>query len=362
MKIIGWDIGGANIKATFIEIEDERVFRTKTITRYFPIWIEGKEKLPIILDELKREITEGFHVDAVGLTMTAELSDVYETKREGVNHVLDCIEELFPKERIFVLDVNSQLKNVEEARKDYLKVASANWAGTAWMVSKWIKDCIILDIGSTTTDIIPIIGGRIMARGKTDMERLATGELIYTGALRTNVATIVKAIPVRGVMTRVSSELFSLSGDVHLILRNISEDDYKTETADKRGKTRKEALSRLARIVCADTDMLKEEEIIAMANYVYMKQSDIIADGLIQVYGSIRTLVKDKLSLVLTGIGRNFLGRKSAERLRFERIIDLAQIIGKEASIATTSLAVALMVVESLGLRIEFPNFNSFNV
>jgi probable H4MPT-linked C1 transfer pathway protein len=361
MRVIGWDIGGANIKATYMEIEDEKVFKIKTIVRYFPIWIEGIESLPIILDELKREMSEA-SFDAIGLTMTAELSDVYETKREGVNHVLDCIKEVFPKEQIFVLDTNSRLKSVEEAREDYLKVASANWAGTAWMVSKWVKDCILLDVGSTTTDIIPIIRGRIMARGKTDLERLATGELIYTGALRTNVATIVKAVPVRGIMTRVSSELFALSGDVHLILGNISEDDYKTETADKRGKTRKEALSRLARIVCADTDMLKEEEIVAIANYVYMKQSDRIADGLMQVYGSIRTLVKDRLSLVLTGIGRNFLGRKSAERLRFESVIDLAQIIGKEAAIATPSLAVALMVVEALGLRIEFSSFSSFNV
>ncbi|MEM3451052.1 MAG: hydantoinase/oxoprolinase family protein [Nitrososphaerales archaeon] len=361
MKVIGWDVGGANIKATYIEIEDEKVFRIKNLTRYFPIWIEGKEKLPIILNELRREMVENSSIDAIGVTMTAELSDVYETKREGVNHVLDCVEKIFPKEKIFVLDVNSQLKNVEEAKKNYLKVASANWAGTAWMVSKWVKDCIILDVGSTTTDIIPIIGGKIMMRGKTDLERLATGELIYTGALRTNVATIVNAIPVRGIMTRVSSELFSLSGDVHLILRNISEEDYKTETADKRGKTRKEALTRLARIVCADTDMLKEEEIVAMANYIYMKQSDRIADGLMQVYDSVRTIVKDRLSLVLTGIGRNFLGRKSAERLKFKKIIDLAQIIGKEAAVATTSLAVALMVVEFLDLKIEFPNFSAFN-
>ncbi|MEM3383518.1 MAG: hypothetical protein QW698_05690, partial [Nitrososphaerales archaeon] len=121
MKVIGWDVGGANIKATYIEIEDEKVFRIKNLTRYFPIWIEGKEKLPIILNELRREMVENSSIDAIGVTMTAELSDVYETKREGVNHVLDCVEKIFPKEKIFVLDVNSQLKNVEEAKKNYLK-------------------------------------------------------------------------------------------------------------------------------------------------------------------------------------------------------------------------------------------------
>ena len=351
MKIIGWDIGGDNIKATLIEIKDEKAFRIKTITDYFPIWVEGKERLPIILNNLKKEIAEDSSIDAIGLTMTAELSDIYETKKEGVNHVLDCIKEVFPKEQTFVLDVNARLKSVEEARENHLKVAGANWVGTAWMVSKWVKDCILLDVGSTTTDIIPIIEGRMMVKGKTDLERLANGELIYTGALRTNAATIVEAVPVKGIMTRVSSELFALSGDVHLILGNISQDEYTSETADKRGKTRKEALSRLARVVCADTDMLKEDEIVAIANYVYRKQLDKISDGLIQVYSSMRASVKDKLSLVLTGIGRNFLGRKSAEKLRFESIIDLAQIVGKDASIATPSLAVALMIAYEKGVR-----------
>ncbi|MCP8309621.1 MAG: H4MPT-linked C1 transfer pathway protein [archaeon] len=351
MKIIGWDIGGANIKATLIEIKDEKAFRIKTITHYFPIWVEGKESLPAILNKLKKEMAEDSFIDAIGLTMTAELSDVYGTKKEGVNHVLDCINEVFPKGQIFVLDVNARLKTVEEARENHLKVAGANWAGTAWMVSKWVKDCILLDVGSTTTDIIPIIKGRMMARGKTDLERLANGELIYTGALRTNVATVVEAVPVKGIMTRVSSEFFALSSDMHLILGNISQDEYTSETADKRGKTRKEALSRLARVVCADTDMLKEDEIVSIANYVYRKQLDKISDGLIQVYSSMRPSIKDKLSLVLTGIGRNFLGRKSAEKLRFESIIDLAQIIGRDASIATPSLAVALMVAYEKGVR-----------
>jgi uncharacterized hydantoinase/oxoprolinase family protein len=136
-----------------------------------------------------------------------------------------------------------------------------------------------------------------------------------------------------------------------LILGNISQGEYTTETADKRGKTRKEALSRLARVVCADTDMLKEDEIVSVANYVYRKQLDKISDGIIQVYSSIRASAKDKLSLVLTGIGSNFLGRKSAEKLRFENIIDLAKIIGKDASIATPSVAVALMVAYEGGVR-----------
>ncbi len=351
MKIIGWDIGGANIKATLMEVRDEKAHRLKTITHHFSIWIEGKENLLFMLKKLKTEIARGSHIDFIGVTMTAELSDVYETKREGVSHILDCIKEVFPKEQILVLDADAHLKTVEEAKGEYLKVASANWASTAWMVSKWVKDCILLDVGSTTTDIIPIVKGKAIARGKTDLERLSTGELIYTGALRTNIATIAEAIPVRGIRTRVSSELFALSGDVHLVLGNISQDQYTTETADKRGKTRSEAMSRLARVVCADTDILEEENIVAIADYIYNKQIDKIADGLKQVHDSLKAFVKNDLFLVTTGIGRDFLGRRAGENLRFKRIIDLEHIVGKDASIATPSAAVALMVAYSQRAR-----------
>jgi len=351
MKIIGWDIGGANIKATLMEVQDKKAHRLKTTIQYFPIWIEGKNRLPFILKKIKTEIAGDSQIDLIGVTMTAELSDIYETKKEGVNHILDCIEEIFLEERILVLDVNAHLNTVEKAKEEYLKVASANWAGTAWMVSNYIKNGILLDIGSTTTDIIPIINGNLMARGKTDLERLATGELVYTGALRTNVATIVEKIPIGGIMTRVSSELFALSGDIHLVLGNISQDDYKTETTDKRGKTRKEALSRLTRLVCADTDILKEEDILAIADYVYRKQLDKIIDGLQKVQDSVKIFARNNMSLVITGIGRDFLGRRVGEKLGFKNIIDLAEIIGEDASIATPSVAVALIVAYNQGAR-----------
>lgn len=70
-----------------------------------------------------------------------------------------------------------------------------------------MEDCILVDIGSTTTDIIPIRNGSEAARGKYDIERLNTGELVYTGMLRTNVATIVDRVPIDDKWYRVSSEL-----------------------------------------------------------------------------------------------------------------------------------------------------------
>ena len=75
--ILGWDIGGANTKAALIEFSGDRIVHIKSILRYFPIWVEGKERLPEVLRELKEELTAGREIDGVAVTMTAELSDAY---------------------------------------------------------------------------------------------------------------------------------------------------------------------------------------------------------------------------------------------------------------------------------------------
>ena len=170
--------------------------------------------------------------------MTAELSDTFLTKREGVCQVLEDVARVFPDTPIFVVDVEAKVRLIQEAKSEPLKVAAANWAATGWMVSQLIENCIVIDVGSTSTSIIPVVKGKLEAIGKTDLEKLISGELVYTGSLRTNIATIVSSIPVRGDLARVSAELFALSGDVHLILGNIKENEYTTETADGKGKTR----------------------------------------------------------------------------------------------------------------------------
>jgi len=292
MNILGWDIGGVNTKAALIKTRKSAARELKTAIEYFPIWKGDKEKLPAVLEKLRKQLAGSAKLDGVGVAMTAELSDAYWTKRQGVNHILDCVAQVFTIAPIFVLDAESNLRSIEEARQEPLKVAAANWPATGWMVSQAVKDCFVIDVGSTTTSIIPVVNGKVVVAGKTDLEKLLNGELVYTGALRTNVATIVNSIPVRGGIARVSSELFALSGDVHLILGNINENGYTVETADDRGTTRIEAMARLARVVCADTEMLNEEEIVEMANYIYDAQIKQIADGLRQVHNRIKPHIK----------------------------------------------------------------------
>lgn len=341
MLFLGWDIGGVNTKTVALyKSSRDTVDSYETRSVYFPIWQHSLSELPQLLARIRNEICKDRSPNSVGVTMTAELSDAYQTKREGVTHILDSIVEVFPETSVWVVDANANLLTLSEAREEPLRVAAANWAATAWMVGRHIRDCFLIDVGSTTTDIIPIVDGKPKTVGKTDTERLISGELVYTGALRTTIPAIVSHIPVWEKKCRVSSEKFSLSADVHLILNHISEEEYSCETADGRSKTVEHSLARLARVICADTDMLQRSEIYEIARYIYQCQLNQIKEALIQVAAK-NTAIK---RIVVTGTGRNFLARKAAAEAGFTDIIDLGEIIGWKGADVSPAYAMALMV------------------
>ncbi len=342
MNVLGFDVGGANTKAAFITTRNGQIEKLETTLEYFPIW-KNPEQLSVILRKLGRKLRRQKHIDLVTATMTAELSDAYRTKREGVNRILNQVRLAFPDTETLVVSVDGKLGTPQEANAEPAKVSAVNWAATGWLVSQVKKNCVVVDVGSTTTSIIPIINGAVAAEGKTDLEKLICGELVYTGSLRTNVAATVNTVPLNNCVSRVSSELFAQSADVHLILGNINQREYTVETADGREKTREAALARLARVVCADIEMLSERDIVQIAEYVYSKQVEQIADGLAQVCRRIAECTEENIEVVVTGLGRNFLAQKAAEKAGLNDVVDLGEFVGNEVSCVTTAFAVALM-------------------
>jgi probable H4MPT-linked C1 transfer pathway protein len=153
----------------------------------------------------------------------------------------------------------------------------------------------------------------------------------------------VHSVPLRCGVARVSSELFAQSADAHLVLGNIAEDEYTVETADGRGKTKAEAMARLARVVCADIEMLTEQEIIQIARHIHGKQVEQVVEGLSQVYSRVRALATAKIPVVITGLGKDFIARTAAQRLGVDKIIDLGKLTRNVAVTASPAVGVALM-------------------
>ena len=295
------DIGGANTKAARLQGRSLR-----TASRPFEVW-RDREALAAILRTVAAEAGDA---DAVAITMTAELSDAFRTKREGVAFVLAAAEEALGDRPLSVLTTSGELVSMGEARERPGDVAAANWVATALAVADAHADALLIDVGSTTADVVPISSGRVAASADNDLDRLQAGELVYTGALRTNLAAIAPRVPVRGGWCPVASESFAISADVHLVLGHLSEDEYDCPTPDGRPATAPFARERIARLVCADAEQLAAGEIDAIAAFLHGEQLRQIEDAARRVARPLPPTAP----VVAIGAGA-FLGREVAARL-----------------------------------------------
>ncbi len=369
--IIGWDVGGVNTKGAWLprpapgaadmpagaaaaganrpgapDAAPPGVSLAGLATAgcYFEVW-RDPDRLPARLRELAAALPPA---DAMALTMTAELSDVFRTRAEGVRRVLDAVRAAFPDTPLFVLDVGGRLVPAGQVPADepaaLLPFAAANWVATASLVAAWLPAALLVDVGSTTTDIVPVAGGRVLARGRTDAARLAAGELVYTGALRTPVAAVAATLPVRGLPTRTAPEHFALVADAHLVLGDLAPADYTCPTADGRPATVEFAAERLARAVCAEAADLGPEGVRTLAAAVAERQVGLIVEALLQVLSAEPPAWG--WPVAATGLGA-WLARRAAGRIGLGAR-DLAELTGPAGSVVAPAVAVAWLLRQAL--------------
>ena len=275
--------------------------------------------------------------------MTAELSQLFRTKREGVHFVLDAMGAAFPGSMQHVYMTDGSFVAPAAARERPLEAAAANWLATASIVAKTHPDALLVDVGSTTSDVIPIVGGRVAARGRTDPARLASGELVYTGAVRTPVEAIVSQVPFVSATAAVSAEGFALSGDVHVWRGSLLPGEYCSPTPDGRPATREFARERLARVVCGDMDMLDDAAISAIADAVAEAQVARLYDAVSRV----RSVHPSLHTAVVTGLGA-FIAVAAARRAGLD-VVPLAGELGDAAARCAPAAAAALLLNERYG-------------
>ncbi|RLI83043.1 H4MPT-linked C1 transfer pathway protein [Archaeoglobales archaeon] len=264
MSFLGIDLGGANLKV---------VSKKGWQIIYFPIWKKFGE-----LERLLRSIAKKHSADKAGVTMTAELSDAFRSKEEGVQKIAEVCRKVFAE--AFFLNLDGRLtKEIDDPRK----YAASNWvASVAFLIEDGRENFVFVDIGSTTTDIIPVTNKPKAAF--TDFERLKRGELVYFGVLRTPVFYVLHEI----YSAPLCPEFFSITADVFRVTGDIGEEDYTCETPDGRGKDLESCLRRLSRSICCDLDELgieKAREIASRAKLnMILKLSEAIREKL-EEYG-----------------------------------------------------------------------------
>ena len=335
MPAVGWDIGGVNTKVA--HVRGGRVL--SVLARPYEIQRDPRALVPLLRQMLIE--VGGADVMPHAVTMTAELSQIFRTKREGVHFVLHAVETAFSTANINVYTVGGRFLSPADARERPLSVAAANWAATARAVAVHHPNALLVDIGTTTTDLVPIVGGELAAVGTTDPERLMSAELLYTGALRTPAEAISSYVPLGDALASVSAEGFALAGDVHVWRGDLDPADYTCPTPDGRPTTREFAGERLARVVCADRDMLDATAITRLADALARAQTLSIQTAIQRVlepHPSIRVAV-------VTGLGA-FLGVAAARALDLE-VVPLSQELGEAGARCAPAVAVALLLEQN---------------
>lgn len=250
--MIGIDVGGANLKV----VDEEGVH-----IHYCPLWRESN--LAEILAEYKG-------ADAA-VVMSGELADGFFNKAEGIAYIVGAVQRTFPNARFYGTDGRFHSSACPE-------LAAANWLASVDYLRRSYPAGMMLDIGSTTADIVPFARFDEL-RGLTDTLRLQRGYLVYTGMLRTPVATLASSAVINGKVTPFSTEYFACSGDAHYVLGNITEAEYTAATPDGKEVSREACLRRLARTVCADLEEIGEDGAVAIAQAFWDAQRTLVCSA-----------------------------------------------------------------------------------
>ena len=160
-----------------------------------------------------------------------------------------------------------------EARARPLDVAAANWVASALAVGAVHPDALMLDVGSTTADVIPIAAGRAGDGGPLRPRPAAGGRArVHRRAAHATSRRSRRACPCAGAGARWPSTAFAISADVHLILGHLAPEAYTCPTPDGRAASVECARERVARLVCADAEQLEPAEVDAIAAHVHAEQ------------------------------------------------------------------------------------------
>ncbi len=268
------------------------------------LW-EGLQRLDEALAALPSEPGQRYHA----LTMTGELCDCFRDRDEGVRELAAHMAGRLAADGLAVYAGRRGFIDAHEIAHHTLDVASANWHASATLAAARIPRGVLIDIGSTTADIIRFGEGRVQYRGYTDGERLRSEELVYTGVVRTPVMAVAERVPFAGDWQRIAAEHFANMADVYVLLGRLG--DGPRDTADGAGTTPEDCARRVARMLGRDVTAAPMRAWRAVAAYLARAQ---LATLRVAVERALSDAPEGPVPVVGAGVGR-FLVRDLAGQI-----------------------------------------------
>lgn len=318
--ILGWDLGGAHVKLAVLDERGRLVRAAQTPCR---LWL-GPDQLTEALRALGATAA---HAQRHALTMTGELVDHFPDRAAGVAAILDTFERVVARRDAMVFD-GAGFVDTGTARTRWHDVASANWRATLLLAARLIDAALVLDIGSTTTDLMLVADRTPVDPAQSDHARLAAQTLVYTGVVRTPLMALARRVPFEGRDVGVMAEYFATSGDLYRISGELDAAFDHADTADGRGKSPAESMARLARMVGLDAADATEPQWTALAAWFARAQEELLLEACRHQLA--RNCIPADAPVVGLGVGR-FLAATLAARLG-RRFVDFATLAGVGAA------------------------------
>ncbi len=320
-SVTGWDLGGAHLKAAQID-GDGRILTAIQIP--CRLWQGMHEFDRALTQALQRLAPSATHA----VTMTGEMADLFATRGEGVVSLIDAIVARLSQGSVKIFAGPLGLLPPERAKAETEAVASANWFASAKLAAGLAPQGLFVDVGSTTTDVVPFHKGEVLARGYRDDERLAAEELVYTGVVRTPLMAVADRVPFGGERLAFMAEHFATTADVYRLTGELGEDLDQHPAADGGGKSAPDSARRIARMLGRDVHSAPLEDWRDLAHHLAELQKARIYEACVRVLS--RGGIDASAPLIGAGGGR-FLLPEVARRLR-RPYEDLAGLIAADGS------------------------------
>ena len=299
---VGWDIGGAHLKAALLNDSDEVL---QVLQLPCQLW-RGLDQLEIAINVAMKAFKIAPNEVSHAVTMTGELVDLFQSRHQGVMEISKFATKLLGKDTLFYAANNGYVA-LERVSALTPYIASTNWHASASVLAMHAGDALFIDIGSTTTDIVAIEAGKLVDNGLSDASRMQADMLVYTGVVRTPVMALAQKLTFEGVEVNVAAEYFATMADVYRLTGELLPEFDMLETADGKGKTELESARRLARMIGHDVESKKIEAWKTLAKTCKILQMN-------QISAAVAKHLKPNMMMIGAGAG-GFLVQQIAHAL-----------------------------------------------
>ena len=276
---------------------------------------------------------------------------------EGAHHhTLSLMAQCFRPDVVRILGAEGRLYSLAEAGalsgRQVVRFAATKFWGSAYLASKLIGHGMSIDVGTSSTDLVPVLGGMPDPEAAADpdtynLNRLKTERFIWYGLTATPLDYISHEAEAMGTSWPLYPRMAKtevLTSILGLAPREL------TEAHAYGGKFpgAEEARFQLAQACGLDVELVGAETLEAIARDLSRRMIDRMAASVRKVAAHAGLGPLEEASGAVMGLGRASVAREALIQAGFrpERLVDVEAVLGAGLSSVSTAYGAALRGLE----------------